>query len=438
MDRDFRVQLLHALITDRAFLHSSGHAVSHSLFTDRAEQIVCRVATGYWGVYAEPVGPLLRDLCSEEAEKEQLSDDSRVKLRQLIEELRSADFVPVSIQALTDRVSSMRASVFWDRALDEIITAKETGVLTRKTLEELYERAGLELAVASVDTFNVLDLDSLGDRIARRAAPETERLPMLMIPELDEQIKIIGRGHLGMFLAPPASGKGQALNHVAIAYAMQNWNVLQFSLEDPKDEVEDRYDACLTGIPKNRLAELPNRLKSRFARAMERIKGRIKVVDGTEGGWTVTRIEQTWEQMRRDGFIADAIVIDYDDEVVPEIKRTGEGYRRFEFSDMYRSMRKMAARRQVAVWTAGQTARQAEAKRVITGVDVAEDYSKIRKTTICISIGQDPDEADVKHLHVIRHKLDRSKFGVDIVSNFRAGIFYDFEATAARKAIPEE
>jgi hypothetical protein len=154
-------------------------------------------------------------------------------------------------------------------------------------------------------------------------------------------------------------------------------------------------------------------------------------VDGTEGGWTVTRIEKLWEQLKGEGFTADAIVVDYDDEIESEKTFKGESARRFEFADMYRRMRKAAARLKVIWWTAAQTSKKAETKKWVTGQDAAEDVSKVRKCFIAIGIGRDPEAEDdsLRYLYVAAHKHDRSRFGVEIWSDYDSAIFYDREKT---------
>jgi hypothetical protein len=179
----------------------------------------------------------------------------------------------------------------------------------------------------------------------------------------------------------------------------------------------------------NRLAALPNKLKKRFERVKEAMRGRIRLVDGTQGGWTVTKVTKLWEDLKQTGFTADAIVIDYDDEIECERTFKEENARRFEFAEIYRRLRRMAANLNVIVWTAAQGRRDSEGKRVITGKDAAEDISKLRKVFLGLGIGSDPDDERVKHLFVMRHKTDRSRFGVDIVSNFDHALFYDRAAS---------
>jgi hypothetical protein len=227
------------------------------------------------------------------------------------------------------------------------------------------------------------------------------------------------------------------LLHIALAYAMQGLKVLYFTLEDPQDIVEDRMDSNMTAIPMNKLNRLPNRLRKRFEEMKSLVRGRIKIVDATEGGLTISKVEKVWEQHRADGFIADAIIIDYDEELECEVKFTGEMFRKRQFEEIYKRFRRLCKKLDVIGWTAAQTKANTAKKRIISGDDIGEDYSKAKKSFLAIGIGQDPEEANVKHLYVMRHRLDTSRFGVDVVTDFAAGIAYDADRTRMRNRKPK-
>jgi len=221
-----------------------------------------------------------------------------------------------------------------------------------------------------------------------------------MIDPLDELIRGIGRGHLGVWLAYLKRGKSIALNHTALAYILQGLNVLYFTLEDPIDEVENRFDGAITSLPMKALVNKPKKVRLRFDRFIRLVRSHLKIVDGTEGGMSVTRIEEIWERERNRGFTADAVLIDYDDEIKPPRKQEE---RRFEFADIYRSLRRFAAHKQVIVWTAAQTGRQTENMKIITAAATAEDISKIRKATLAIGIGKGDWGEHSRYLYVAAH-----------------------------------
>jgi hypothetical protein len=78
---------------------------------------------------------------------------------------------------------------------------------------------------------------------------------------------------------------------------------------------------------------------------------------------------------------------------------------------------------------------------VVSGADAAEDISKIRKVFLAIGIGSIKEEDHMKHLYVIRHRMDDSRFGVDIYTDFERGIFCDVDRTRTllnKKKKPQE
>lgn len=429
MDEGLRLQLLHAAYADRVFLKASASHFQSEFFPNREEKLVAQAELTYWDKYEEPIGPLLRSDCEELAVNQKFNDKEKQRLKDLLDRIVGGKVKLVSVAALKDKLKRLKYVSFYEHAVDEIIEAHDKDELDAQYLAELVEKAKRELGDKMLASRDYFDPKGLEMRIIRRSKVETTRAPKLLIDQLDKKVRMVSRGHLGLFLAPYASGKGHALLHVARAYAMQGLNVLFFTLEDPIDEVENRLDASIAGLPKNRLSELPNKLKKRFRRAQKMIRGRINLVDATEGGWTVTRFRQAWEEHRQQGFIADAVIIDYDDEIEPEEKYKGDSAPRMRTADVYRRLRKMAASLNIIVWTAAQATRAAENKPLLTGRDVAEDIGKIRKASLGIGIGGTNDEPNIKWLSVLRHRLDRSRFAVEIRSDFSRGLFYDRDAT---------
>jgi replicative DNA helicase len=270
-------------------------------------------------------------------------------------------------------------------------------------------------------------MDSLENRIARRRLASKVKRPFILIDEFDQRTKGPGRGDLGLLIALYKMGKSLMLAYLATAYALQKLNVLYFTLEDPVDEVEDRMDASMANMPIDKLNALPNKLRKRFRKFSAKVSGHIRIVDATEEGISVEQIEETWEHLRDQGFTADVIIIDYDDEIVPPRKQTD---RRHEFADIYRALRKLAAKTNTIMWTAAQTKRIGEKTKVITGNQLAEDISKIRKATVAIGIGQGEEHPDARYLFVAAHKRGRGKFGFSLMSSPDKGLFFDRERTS--------
>lgn len=430
LDKELRQQVLRAAIADRTFLKAAYHDIVPSYFPSEEEQVIAEVAVKFYENYGEPIGAMLRVESNDLAQQKKFGSDKKEKLKLLQDSLLAKKIELVSVKALQDRLTKLKRKSFYEQAVEDIISAHEQGKLTAYTLTDLVEKANKELnsnGLVSHDYFNEVDA-----RITQRSiAEKIHKYPKLLIDPIDKRIKLIGRGHLGMALAPPGGGKGLFLCWIDRAYAMQGLNVLHITLEDPIEEVEKRLDACLAGMPLSRLNLLPVKFKRRWKKMSQGMRGKIRIIDGTNSGWTVSQIQKAWDHERQNGFIADAIVIDYDDEIECEKQFKGESARRFEFAEVYRRLRKLAADTNTIVWTAGQTSKAGETKKIITGKDTAEDYSKIRKVFFAVGIGRDPHDTDknLRYLNIIKNRLDRAHFYVTVMSKYNKALFYDRQAT---------
>lgn len=428
MDKELRYQLLRAAIRDRKFLKVCARDMVPALFTTKEEQIVAEAATKFYIKYEDPVGPLLRTDVAELAAAQKVGSDTQTRLKALIDHLQGTKMEMVGVDVLTDKLKALKRSSLYDAAVDEILAAKEEGKFNAELLSELFDRFRREL-----DTSDVVLHDYLGDvetRILRRKKHKSTRFPLLLIDDVDEKTDVIGRGHFAMLMAPPGGGKGLGLVKIGIAYAMQGLKVLHLTLEDPKELVEDRLDASLAGIKLKELKVLPKTLRRRFRKIKEAISGNYKIIDGTDSEWSVSRIERVLDMAKRKGYQFDAVVVDYDDELVCEKVFKGESSRRFEFSEIYRRLRKMAADYQILVWTAAQTTKAGMNTEVIWGQHIAEDFSKIRKVFFAMGVGSSKELPGLKNLSIIKNRLGgRAGFVIPIMSDWEQALFFDPEAT---------
>jgi replicative DNA helicase len=256
-----------------------------------------------------------------------------------------------------------------------------------------------------------------------------------MIEPLDAKVRAIARGQIGLIIAPYKRGKSLMLIWIAVAYVLQRLNVLFITLEDPPQDVEDRFDACITFLPIKKLEVMPRTFKERFLLFKRLIRSRLKIVDRTERKTTIRDIEAIIEEERNKGFIADAVIIDYDDEIAAS-KRNSE--RRLELAEIYRDMRQLAAKKSLLVWTAAQSRRSTAQKRQLGGDDLAEDISKVLKVAMAISLGQGDWGPESIYLWVAAHKFDRQHVGANIMTNKNRMLIYDREKTLDAERHPKK
>jgi len=432
-EKDFQVPLLSFICRDRNFLKRCGSLLQPKDFKPTRDEtnerfIIATLALEFWRKYKEPIEGMLRSNAEIYCDKHNVDKKRRKELRTLIDKINSGDKL-VAVEAMEDRVIEYLRDKKMKDSIEQLIIKQEEGKLDNETFlqicKEVTEWSGKPKRVIS----DYLDPDALENRIARRKMSAKNKQPLIFLEGFDSKSPAIGRGDLGVLLAPYKKGKSLGLAHLADAYAKQNLKVLYITLEDPKDEVEDRMDAATAYIPIHKLNELPNKLRRRFKKFSKRISGRIRIVDATEDSVTVADIEELWERSRDAGWTPDVVIIDYDDEIKAARSYKGESARRHEFAEIYRDLRKLAARRSIIVWTAAQTRKVPDKTKIISGDKVAEDVSKIRKATLVLGIGQGESHLDARYIYVAAAKRGPSRFGFEIMSNPKNGLFYDSELT---------
>lgn len=432
--RDFQVPLLTFLCRDRNFLKKCGSLLQPKDFKPSRDEtnerwIIATLALDFWRTYKSPIDSLLRPKAIEFCRKNNVDDKRKKEINRLIDKIQSGDKL-VAVEAMEDSVIEYVRSKNMKDSIEELITKQEEGKLDNATFISICKRVVEFSGKSNRAISSYLDEDQLSKRIARRKLSDKGSWPLLFLEGFDSRSRAITRGGLGLLLAPYKKGKSLGLAHIADAYCKQGLKGLYITIEDPQEEVEDRMDAAAAGIPINKLKDLPNKLKKRFKKFRKRISGKLKIIDLTEEEKvTVDLIEEIWEQERDQGFVADFVIIDYDDELKDTKEHKGESGRRFEFAAIYRSLRKFAKRKDIFLWTAAQTRKVPDNCKIISGDKVAEDVSKIRKATLVIGIGQGEAADDARFLFVAAAKRGPSRFGWEIMANPAYGLFYDAELT---------
>lgn len=436
-DPDFQQKLVMFLCKDRNFLKNTAPLLKAEDFKPTKGgtpelHMIAELALNFWNEFSEPIGGMLRTEVIDLARKKKLSSKSRERILDLVDGIRKADGL-VAVEALERKVVEYKSRRARQAAVQQIIKLEEEGELSNERLVKICSSVLKNFS----SPFTVTDyFETMPQRLSRRRLDKLRKWPYIFIDPIDERIRVLSRGNIGLALAQYKVGKSVFLIWLAYAYALQGYKVLYYTLEDPKEEVEDRLDSLFSRVAIKNLTEKPVRVKKQFKKAKSIIKAKIKIVDGTEGGMSVAMIESIWDQERNKGYAADLVIIDYDDEIEPP-KHYGsdKGARRFEFADIYRELRRFASRRKIYLWTAAQAKRGKEDQRIISGKDTAEDISKIRKVAFCLGIGRNPEfGANGRYIYVAAHKYDQSRIGFDTVGYFEKGIFYDRESTVKMMA----
>jgi len=431
----FKDKIITLLLKDRAFLRDCSPILTAKDFSvnggsskvDRVKATLAELSLEFYEKFNEPLGSLAKTEIKSYAKKNKLPESWRTEAVEI-----ASTFLHKNIKApqyITEKIVEFKKEQAKKQAITKLIDLQENGDLDDTQWQEICADAllpALHDKLRPVDYFKKLE-----SRISRRKIKKDSRFPVFYIEPLDRRVRGIARGHIGLVLAPYKRGKSLLLLHIAQALMLQRYNVLYFTLEDPIEDVEDRLDAGIGYISIKKLNEMPKTLRERFQRFKRTLRSRLKIIDGTGGGVSVQRIESIIDQERNNGFQADAVIVDYDEEIEPKVRNKD---RRFEFDQIYRDMRRAAAKRQVVWWTAAQSKRGTMDQKIVSGDDIAEDLSKIKKAGMALSIGKGDWGDESLYLHVAAHKFDKQHIGCNIISNLDKMRIYDPRLTAQAEA----
>lgn len=392
----------------------------------RARWIVAERALEHYEKYQEPLGGLLRADVLEYAESLNMATTSVAELREYIKTLSKMKLN--APDAVTQKVVRFKTQRLQADAIDELSELQAAGQLTIDKWDEISSR----IHIARNHTLDTVNYhETMLARNERRAAQALRpQAPMSLIWPLDTlgggRSPLVGPKQLGMVLAPWKRGKSSFLLWLASAFVLQRLNVLFVTLEDSHEIVEDRLDSIITSIPLKSLADKPNTTRRRFERYRSMVRSQIEIFDGTGEEITVPTLGKILDMKRRDGFLADAIITDYDEKLSPS---RAFREKRDASDDVYMSYQRLISHERLVGWLAAQTQRDTRHMKILSGDRVAEDIGKIRKCHACISMGKGDWTEESIYLWIAAHKTQKMEVGCEVVPDLERSLIYDHEAT---------
>jgi replicative DNA helicase len=253
-------------------------------------------------------------------------------------------------------------------------------------IEEIIKRA-LQVGVnddEAVDVFH--DIDS--------ALEDNFRLPIPTgIAGIDKLLKGgLGRGELGVVLAPTGTGKTTLLTKFANTAYNQGFNVVQIFFEDNPGNIKRKHYTIWSGITPDDQPANADEVKKLVKEAEERSTGSLKLMKFPSDSVTVSQIKNIVRKMKSDGFKIDLLLIDYVDCISNDKNDNGEEWKG-EGSTM-RSLESMTSEFDIALWTATQGNRGSISSEVVTGDQMGGSIKKAQIAHVIMSIGKTLEQKD--------------------------------------------
>jgi replicative DNA helicase len=179
----------------------------------------------------------------------------------------------------------------------------------------------------------------------------------------------LGRGELGVVIAPTGAGKSMALVHLGAIALQAGLNVVHYTLELQDKVVALRYDSCITGISLTDVKEQ----KDMVWNGVKNVEGKLIIKEYPTKSASTNTIKNHLEKLKRKDFRIDMVIVDYGDLIRPI---NAQKEKRIELESIYEELRGLAQVYQCSLWTASQTNRSGLNAEVITMESISEAFNK--------------------------------------------------------------
>mgnify|MGYP003673643459 FL=1 len=383
---NFQIKLISSLFTDRLFLQQISDILERKFFESEANQFIIGVILDYFQEYKD--APTMEVL--------------KVKLNELDNNL------------LGETIKSHLKDVY------KQFEATDLEFIKSKTLDFCKNQALKKAIVESVDLLQVGEFDEIKIKIdnAMKAGVEKDlghdynneveiryqesaRSPVTTGWDVIDDLADggLGKGELGVMVAPAGIGKSWALVNVGANAVKAGLNVVHYTLELNEHYVGMRYDSVFTGIANQDLRYHQDKI----AKVVEELPGTLTVKYYPTKGAGINTLAAHLERCRVNDKKPDLIIVDYAD-----LLRGAKGLeKRHELGNIYEDLRGMAGEYQIPVWTASQANRSALQEDVIQADKIAEDYSKIMTADFVASLSRKIEDkiAGTGRWHIIKNRF---------------------------------
>jgi hypothetical protein len=207
--------------------------------------------------------------------------------------------------------------------------------------------------------------------------------------EMDQLCKGgLGRGELGVVVAPTGAGKSMVLVHLGTEALKHGKTVIHYTLELSDTVVASRYDSCYTQFA---IHELP-KYKDQIFEMIKDMPGKLIVKEYPTKAATTNSIRLHIEKLKMRDINPDLIIVDYGDLLRPI---SNQKEKRTELETIYEELRGIAAETNCPVWTASQTNRSGLNAEVITMESISEAFNKCFVADLIFSVSRTIEDKTV-------------------------------------------
>lgn len=218
----------------------------------------------------------------------------------------------------------------------------------------------------------------------------------------------LGRGELGVVLAPTGTGKTTLLTKFSNTAYNHDFHVLQIFFEDNPSNIKRKHYTIWTGIEPDEQPERKEEVKTIVEEIQQNSTGSLNIVKLPSDSVTISEIKSRLRKMISDGKKIDLLVIDYVDCISPEKSTFGEEWK--GEGSVMRSLESMTNEFDIAIWTATQGNRESISSEVVNSDQMGGSIKKAQIAHVILSIGKTIEQ---KEHNLATMTLLKSRIGQD-------------------------
>ncbi len=394
----FQCKLIATLFKDRAFLQQIIDILEPSHFESEANTTIVEIIREYFYEYKQAPTIEVMSVKVKEMTNDVLKTTVVEHLKDSYKQLDAPDLEFVKEQTIKFCKNQLLKSAIMDSV--ELLKRGEFEQIKVKIDEAM--KAGLERAIGH--EYN----DDIEERY-QESVRNTVATGWDVIDDIADGG--LGKGELGVFVAPSGIGKSWALVNVGAAAVKAGLKVIHYTLELNESYVGLRYDAVLSGIQAQELKYHIEEVKN----IVSKLDGKLIVKYYPTKGGTVNTLASHIEKCRLQGFDPDLVIVDYADLLRGHGKEV-----RHELGNIYEDLRGLAGEHEIPVWTASQANRSALSDDIIGAEKIAESYAKIMTADFVVSLSRKIEDklANTGRWHVIKNRFGQD--GITFPSKMNA------------------
>ena len=381
----FQVKVITSLLTDKSFLQQIADIIDPKYFESDANNWIVDTILNYQKEYKSSPTLEVMKVKLEKVEHDVLKDQIIAHLKDAWKFTESEDLTYIKDQALDFcRNQEIKKAIL-----------SSVELLKNGQYEEIKATVDNALKAGADKDIGHEYMTSIEERYTE-AVRHVQPTPWEVINELTDGG--LGKGELGVMVAPAGIGKSWALMNIGADAVKKGKTVLHYTLELNEAYVGLRYDSVITGIANQNLKHYQEDIKEQLSK----IKGELIIKHYPTKTVSVMGIRGHVEKCIMQGKKPDVIIVDYAD-----LLRGHGQEKRHELEGIYEDLRGMAGEYEIPVWTASQANRSALEEDVIDASKVSESYGKVMVADFVLSLSRKVQDklAGTGRWHVIKNRF---------------------------------